>query len=170
MRMSSAGRRLLIELEGSRAGVYRDPAGLPTIGVGHLLTRSERASGKIQICGRPVRYEFGLNDREIDDLLRQDLEKSEACVSAAIGPHVSESVGGVELTQHEFDALVSFVFNVGCRAFTESTLLRKLRLGDKAAVPDQLRRWVYASGQVLDGLAHRREREVDRWRGPERRA
>jgi lysozyme len=155
--MSDEGRRMLIALEGSRARIYRDPAGLPTIGVGHLLTPSELTSGKIRIGDKDVKYVFGLSDRQIDDLLAQDLDDAEWCVRGG--------VEGVALEQHEFDALVSFVFNVGCQAFHNSTLARRLNSGDKGSTPEQLRRWVYSGGEVLDGLRHRREVEIDHWRG-----
>ena len=65
----------------------------------------------------------------------------------------------VPLAQHQFDALVSFVFNVGGGAFRESTLLRELNAGDYDAVPRELNRWVKAGGRTLPGLVRRRGAE-----------
>ena len=63
------------------------------------------------------------------------------------------------LTQPQFDALVSFVFNVGGGNFQTSTLLKELNAGHVAAVPGQLARWNTAGGQVLQGLVNRRRAE-----------
>ena len=65
----------------------------------------------------------------------------------------------VPLAQHQFDALVSFVFNLGAGAFAESTLLRELNAGRYDAVPLQLDRWVKAGGKTLEGLVRRRKAE-----------
>ena len=67
----------------------------------------------------------------------------------------------VPLTQYQFDALVSFVFNLGSGAFGGSTLLKKLNAGDYSAVPAQLMRWNKAGGRVLRGLTRRRQAEID---------
>ena len=72
----------------------------------------------------------------------------------------------VPLSQNQFDALVSFVFNIGQSAFIESTLLRVLNEGDYKAVPQQLRRWIYDNGSVVQGLINRRQKEIDFWNGP----
>jgi|SRR5882724_7045125 len=154
---SENGLRLLKEWEGSRSAMYRDSAGLPTIGVGHLLTRSELTSGKILIKGQPTKYSLGLSDRAILDLLAQDVHPVELCVKIFMG---------VSLNQNQFDALVSFVFNVGKGAFQGSTLLKLLNQGNYAAVPEQLRRWTRAGGQVIHGLEVRRENEIKLWNQP----
>ena len=138
MNISDKGKRLLAQWEGSEPHVYRDVAGLPTIGVGHLLTQDELSSGKIYIDGEPVRYGEGLTEDQIIALLGQDLERFENCVT----DHVQ-----VDLTQNQFDALVSFAFNVGVTAFRNSTLLRRLNQGDYDEVPNQMRRWVHSGGQ-----------------------
>lgn len=65
----------------------------------------------------------------------------------------------VPLQQHQVDALVSFVFNVGGGAFAESTLLRELNAGHYDAVPRELPRWVKADGKTLAGLVRRRQAE-----------
>jgi lysozyme len=70
------------------------------------------------------------------------------------------------LTQNQFDALVSFAFNVGVAAFLESTLLRLLNGKAYDMVPDQLKRWSRDNGHIVPGLTHRRQKEIDLWRTP----
>lgn len=151
MKMSDKGRQLLTQWEGKKSKVYQDSAGLPTIGVGHLLTKDELSSGKILILGMATRYEEGLSDVAIDGLLRQDLVGAEAAVSTGIEALLSQS---------QFDALVSFVFNVGRQAFMSSTLRKVLNAGKFVEVPTQLRRWNRAGGKVVTGLVNRREAEI----------
>lgn len=152
MEISVQGLRLLQELEGSRAMPYKDVAGLLTIGVGHLLTKSELSSGKVVLNGQFTRYAPGLTSAQIDTLLKQDLLPSNSALESLALP--------VPLGQHQFDALTCLVFNIGVTAFLNSTLCRCLRAGDQAAVPVQWRRWVYVGGKVVLGLQVRREREL----------
>lgn len=151
--LSPVGLALLKELEGVRSKPYADAVGLLTLGVGHLLTRSELSSGKIVIAGVPVRYAGGLTTAQIDDLLRQDLAGVEAAIN----------ILGVPLSQGQHDALCLFCFNIGTGAFLASTLRKKLMAGDYAAVPEQLSRWTIAGGKTIPGLARRRAREIARW-------
>ncbi|EDH9820259.1 TPA_asm: lysozyme, partial [Salmonella enterica subsp. enterica serovar Typhimurium] len=65
----------------------------------------------------------------------------------------------VKLTQGQFDALVSFAYNLGARTLSSSTLLRKLNSGDYAGAADEFLRWNKAGGKVLNGLTRRREAE-----------
>ena len=125
-----------------------------TIGVGHLLTPGELASGNIWIQGQAVPYAAGLSDPQILDLLGQDLAGAVQAVNAGVE---------VGLNQNQFDTLVSFCFNVGSSAFKNSTLLRLLNLGAYVEVPAQLRRWVRCNGEVAPGLVSRRERELELW-------
>ncbi len=154
MQMSENGRKLLAQWEGFRNKVYDDAAGLPTIGVGHLLTQEENSSGKITINGQPIDYSQGLTDQQVMDLLAQDLVRFEQVVQNEVR---------VELNQNQFDALVSFSFNVGTQAFKSSTLLRVLNDGQYDEVPNQLRRWVKADGKTIQGLVNRRENEINLW-------
>lgn len=151
-KMSENGRALLTLWEGKENRVYRDSAGLPTIGVGHLLTRDEISSGKILIDGLPVKYENGLTDQQIDKLLEQDLAWAESAVNTYID---------VELNQNQFDALCSFCFNIGKQAFFSSTLRKVLNQGRYDLVPEQLARWNRAGGNVIQGLVKRRNHEID---------
>lgn len=156
MQVSEKGKKLLAEWEGVKLQVYKDVAGLPTIGVGHLLTRDELTSGKIWIRGGPIKYANGLTKEQVMDLLGQDLEEFEKVVNNSVK---------VELKQNQFDALVSFTFNVGANAFKNSTLLKVLNQGQYEEVPNQLRRWVYAGGQKVQGMINRREKEINLWKG-----
>ena len=154
MKLSNGGIARIEDREGARGQMYRDSAGLPTIGVGHLLTKDEVYSGKLHLPTGTVDWHVGLSDHEIRELLEMDAARAEATVSDAVA---------VPLTQSQFDALVSFVFNVGIHAFRDSTLLRMLNQGDYAAVPEQLRRWVHSAGQVDPILVKRREDEITQW-------
>lgn len=156
MQMSNRGLELLKHEEGCVLHVYGDQAGLPSIGIGHLLTKAELSSGKILIAGIPVKYANGITLQQALDLLEQDLQPAEAVVRARVK---------VDLTQNQFDALTSFAFNAGIGAFANSTLLKLLNQGDYAAVPAQLARWVHADGKVCDDLVERRQRETGIWNG-----
>ena len=151
--MSPAGIDFLKQWEGVRYEAYRDAIDLLTIGVGHLLTKSELFSGKLYMgehsTGRCVHWGNGLSEEDVEGLLRRDLMGAEGIVRRMLA----------ELTQPQFDALVSFTFNVGQRAFSDSTLLRKLREGDFEGAAAEFPRWKYAGGQVLKGLQRRREAE-----------
>lgn len=163
MKTSDQGRQFISQagVEDRVSTVYKDSNGKPTIGVGHLLTPSERMSGKILIAGVPVRYELGLSNAQIDQLLRQDLAKAEAAVNEGIT---------VPLTQVQFDTLVVFVFNVGRSAFLESGkgggvcgVARAINEGRLQDVPGELRRWIYDDGLVSKGLINRRNHEINLW-------
>jgi lysozyme len=156
MQTSSNGIKSLKQLEGVRTEMYRDSAGLPSIGVGHLLTKDELRSGTIHLFDSPVDWRDGLQGEEVDDLLRLDLDEAELAVNNGVN---------VSLTQQQYDALVSFAFNVGVYAFAHSTLLRRLNAGDYASVPAQLRRWMYSAGIIDPILVKRREAEVALWEG-----
>lgn len=157
MHVGQRGKNLFKEWEGLVTHEYLDSGGAPTIGIGHLLTRSERTSGKITIGGQALDYRNGLTEQQCWDLLDLDLSGSEAVVNEAVK---------VSLNQNQFDALVSFVFNVGDGAFRGSTLLRLLNQGQLDQVPAQLQRWVRDNGQVVQGLVNRRNKEIALWNTP----
>lgn len=154
IKVGDKGKQLFKEWEGFSNKVYLDSGFQPTIGIGHLLTTSERKSGKIYIKGEPCFYHACLTDKQVWDLLDQDLEVSETAINAWV--HVI-------LNQNQFDALCSFVFNVGIEAFRTSTLLKLLNDGKYDEVPGQLARWNKDNGKVVEGLKNRREKEVELW-------
>lgn len=157
MKISEKGKKLLAQWEGYKKKVYKDSAGKLTIGVGHLLTQKEISSGQIVINGEPVSYKNCLTDENVIDLLGQDLIRFEQDVDRTIK---------VSLNQNQFDALVSFAFNVGDGAFSENIgVVRVLNKGLYEAVPDELRKWRKAGGKVVTGLVNRRENEIKLWNG-----
>jgi lysozyme len=117
---------MLVALEGERGALYHDPVGFPTIGVGHRLTVSELHSGKIHLGAVRLPWGEGLSPLAVDALLAHDTTAVAAALTALVK---------VPLTQPQFDALLSWAFNVGVEAATHSTLLKRLNAGEYAAVP-----------------------------------
>jgi lysozyme len=139
---SNRGLEFVAEWEGERLQIYNDVAGYPTIGIGHLIIDGEDFSG-------------GITHDQAMRLLADDIRHTENSVNRYVD---------VSLVQHQFDALVSFTFNVGGGAFRRSTLLRRLNAGKPDDVPAQLRRWNRAGGKVVNGLINRRDAECKLWR------
>ncbi len=117
---ASTARRRLRNGKVPGPGLIGTRGGKLTIGVGHLLTKSELASGKIWIHGQAAAYATGLSDSQILDLLGRDLAGAVQAVNEGVE---------VELSQNQFDTLVSFCFNVGSSAFKNSTLLEVAQSG-----------------------------------------
>ena len=136
MRTGRDGVELIRHFEGCRFDAYLCPAGVWTIGYGHTADVKE---------GDRVDQEAA------EAFLIEDLEKFEQSVTRLVE---------VPLTQQQFDALVSWTFNLGAGNLAESTLLRKLNNYQYVEVPEQMMRWVRAGGQVLDGLVKRRAAEA----------
>lgn len=141
MKISDEGLQKLIELEGCVNHVYKDAAGLDTIGVGHLLKEGES-------------FPDGITQDEALLLLRVDLSRFEAAVNTYVK---------VKLSQPQFDCLTIFAFNVGTGAFKNSTLLSQLNLGMYESIPKQLLRWTKAGGKQVAGLVNRRNAEIELW-------
>lgn len=138
---SDAARSALTEAcEGHPPAVYLDSVGVPTGGYGH--TRGLTADD----VGSPVSAE------QADVWLQEDVKD---CVTA-VNQYVT-----VSLTQHQFDALVDFAFNLGAGSLEHSTLLAKLNAGDYAGADEEFAKWVKAGGHVLPGLVARRELEAN---------
>jgi len=138
--------------EGKRNNVYPDSRGLPTIGKGHLLTKDELSSGKITINGERVKYRNGLTDSQIENLLLQD------CSFAM--KTIDENVK-VPLTQNQYNALLSLVFNIGETSFEKSTLLKLLNIGNYKMAVDEFLKWKFSGGKPI--LLERRKREIILW-------
>lgn len=146
MKISKIGIDLIKQFEGVRLKSYKCPAGVWTVGVGHSSA-----------AGPPkVGPGMEITNAQAMKILAQDLVQFEDAVDQAVK---------VPLTQNQFDALVSFVFNVGPANFQKSTLLRKLNAGQYAAVPAELMKWTKAAGQEMPGLVRRRRAEAALWRG-----
>lgn len=153
--LSDEGEQWLIHEEGRRLKQYKDSAGYWTIGVGHLVSVVEKATGYILIGPEQVKYTLGLTNAQCDALFLHDVQWAVTCVDE----HVT-----VELTQGEFDVLVSFVYNIGPPKFLKSTLLAKLNDRHYDQVPTQLMRWVFSGGKKDPILVARRKRESQHWK------
>ena len=138
MEISEFGIGFICEHEGCRLVAYPDPApgGDPwTVGFG---STTDVIPGQRITLG------------EAQDRLKKDLKHVETCINGAVT---------VPLTQNEYDALCSLVFNIGCGAFRKSTLLRMLNEERYEDAAMQFRRWDRAGGKVMDGLTKRRLKE-----------
>src|SRR5690606_12458417 len=131
--------------EGYSSYSYICPAGVPTIGWGHALREGER-------IGEP------LDKAAAEQLLHEDVAQAQDAVARLVT---------VPLQVWERAALVSFTFNLGAGALQRSTLRRRLNRGEYDAVPQEMRRWVFAGGRKLPGLVRRREAEARLWNGEE---
>jgi len=137
--VSKAGIVLIKHHEGVRNRPYRCPAGLWTVGVGHLI-----GDGK----SLPESWNRLFSKEEIDGILKSDLRRFE------LGVH--KMLPNVPLRQCEFDCLVSFAFNLGLGTFQRSTLRQALLRGDKKAAMESLVKYCRAGGKILKGLQIRR--------------
>ena len=136
MKSTNYALLLIKSFEQLRLNSYLCPAGKWTIGYGHT---------------DGVNQGMLITEKTADAFLKQDIQKAEDEVNRI----------DADLTQEQFDALVSFVFNVGTQAFRVSTL-RKLieRNPNDKKIADEFRRWVYAGNTMLPGLVNRREKEI----------
>ena len=139
MNVSKAAIALIKHHEGVRSRPYRCPANLWTVGVGHLI-----GNGKLL----PDSYNRTFTTEEIDGILKSDLRRFE------LGVH--KMLPNVPLRQHEFDAIISFCFNLGLGCFQRSTLRQALLRGDKKAAMESLVKYCRAGGKILKGLQTRR--------------
>ena len=161
MKLSMAGKAEMEQFEGRRNKLYDDATGktiaraadakgFPTIGVGHLVKKGDTSyDGKT------------LSEAEIDALFAADVKWAEDVINGLNLP----------LKQNEFDALVSFVYNVGpgkkgvkdglitLRSGEPSSVLRNMRAGNIRAAGDSLLSWTRSAGKVLPGLVKRRQAE-----------
>ena len=137
MKTSDRGIELIKAHEGFLSHAYRCPAGRWTIGYGHT---GGVKSGDV------------VTQAQATVLLTGDIVTAEKAVSVA----------GLKLAQNQFDALVSFVFNVGAGNFNRSTLLKYARANvDDPRIRLEFSKWIYADGKVLPGLVKRRKAESD---------
>lgn len=136
--LSAAGLIAIAGFEGFSEEVYIPvPGDLPTVGFGH-------ADPRLTVGGR-------ISKQQALDFLSQDVQEAERAVQKCVH---------VPLTQFEFDAYVSFAYNVGERQFCSSTLVRKLNTGDYSGACEGLKAWVYSGGIKYKGLETRRKIET----------
>lgn len=138
MIINDAGLNIVKEYEKCRLEAFLPtPNDVPTLGWGHT---------------QGVKLGDSCTQEKADDWLRSDIHRAETCVEQSVL---------VPLTENEFSALVSLVYNIGVGAFRDSTLLRRLndeRMDDAA---EQFLVWNKQKGRVLNGLVRRRQEEKD---------
>lgn len=141
MKISQNGLDLIKRFEGLKLQAYLCPANVWTIGYGSTYWPD----------GRKVNQGDKLaNEAEAEQLLRTTVAEYERGVNSAIKVHV---------TQNQFDALVSFAFNLGVAALENSTLVKKMNKIDLIPVANEFLRWTKAGGKELEGLRRRRSSE-----------
>lgn len=136
MKTSHKGIALIKEFEGLRLKAYKCPGGVWTIGYGHTAG---------------VKPGMVISEAQAEEYLMADLIASEKYLNDL----------RLAINQNQFDALISFIYNVGTGNFSSSTLLRKVKANplDKS-IMDEFLRWVYSKGRVLPGLQRRRLAEM----------
>ena len=137
MKISNNGLDLVKHFEGLVLEAYKCPAGVWTIGYGHT---------------KDVQPGDSWSEDHADHMLEVEMEEYEKYINDLVE---------VELNQNQFDAMVSWVYNLGSSNLQASTLLKVLNAGDYEGVPAQIMRWNKAGGKVLEGLTRRRQAEAD---------
>ena len=135
MKISQKGLDLIKQFEGLRLNAYLCAAGVPTIGYGHT---------------KGVDMDDAITKEQAEELLREDIHEFELIVQRLVY---------YKITQNQFDALVSFAFNLGGDSLKHSTLLKKLNAGDIAGAANEFNKWVFAGKKKLTGLVKRRSAE-----------
>lgn len=143
MKASERIKEFIKSKEGLSLTAYRCPAGVLTIGYGHT--------------GADVKRGKTIAQAEAEALFDNDLRRFEAELSRAM-----KADGAPALTQSQYDALLSFAYNIGITALRKSTLWRKVKANPAdPTIPAEFGRWVYAKGKVLQGLVERRKEEAE---------
>lgn len=137
MKIAENGLTLLKRVEGLRLEAYRCSAGVLTIGYGHT---------------KGVTKGMIITQAQAEDFLKQDVTWAQKAVNNE----------NLQLNQNQFDALVSFVFNVGATAFKNSTLLKMIKVNPYSAnIPSEFAKWKLAGGKIVPGLSARRKLETE---------
>jgi lysozyme len=135
MTPSSACFALIQKYEGLSLTAYQDIVGVWTIGYGSTNS---------------VKPNMVITEAQAVERLHSDVASAVRCVNSRVTR---------EISQNQFDALVSFTFNLGCAALVSSTLLKLLNVGDISGAAAEFGRWTHAGVRVLPGLVARREAE-----------
>lgn len=137
MKIGKKGIELIMKFEGFREKAYLCPAGIWTIGYGTT---------------KDVKKDDVVNQKEAEKLLKEHLSVVEGFINNL----------NLNLTQNQFDAICSFVYNVGRTAFLKSTLLKQIETNTNSLeIAIQFKRWNKANGYVLPGLIARRKAEAE---------
>lgn len=144
MKLGSKGLEFIKSFEGFYSKPYLDPIGIPTIGYGATYYPNKK---KVTMKDKP------LTEKEASDLLKEMMTNYENDVKRLVKR---------ELNQNQFDALVSFTYNLGSTNLGKSTLLKKVNANpcDKT-IKDEFLKWNKAGGKVLNGLTRRRNAEAE---------
>lgn len=144
MKTSKKGIELIKKYEGFRSEPYRDAVGVPTIGYGATYYPN---GNKVKMTDRPI------TEPQATELLKVMLKSYENSVKMLVTS---------ELNQNQFDALVSFVYNLGAGNLSKSTLLKKINTNpNDESIKTEFKRWNRAGGKILNGLTRRRNEEAD---------
>ena len=141
MQLSKTGIELLKHFEGCELKAYQDSVGVWTIGYGHT---------------KGIYEGLEITQSEAEKMLVDELPEYEGYITDKVVPM---------LQQHEYDALVCWVYNLGPTNLSSSTMLKKLNAGEFKEVPFQMKRWDKAGGQPLLGLTRRRNAEALLFKG-----
>jgi len=136
MKISDEGLSLIKHFEGCELKAYRCAANVLTIGYGST---------------KGVTEDMEITQEGAEELLQEEMHEYEGYINDIVK---------VPLEQHQFDSMVSWVFNLGSGNLFSSTLLKKLNNSEYDEVPEQIKRWNKAGGKVLEGLVKRREAEA----------
>ncbi|MDX2074717.1 MAG: lysozyme [Alphaproteobacteria bacterium] len=139
MQISARGTDLIERYESFAAKPYICPAGKLTVGYGHVILAKEKGH-----------YDSGITELEAERLLLTDVAKARSAIMRLVC---------VPISQAQFDALVSFTFNVGAGALQRSTLRQRLNREDYDGAAAEFGKWVYGGGRKLAGLVRRRADE-----------
>ena len=138
MKTSQQGIEQLKTFEGFRSMPYLDTAGKWTVGYGHLMVSGDGlVQGSLITMGQAT------------TLLTQDVGTAERCINDT----------GIDVTQNEFDALVSFTYNLGVGSLQRSTLLKLIKAGNKPAAALEFPKWSIVAGGHSDSILKRRLKE-----------
>ena len=141
LQLSKTGIELLKHFEGCELKAYQDSVGVWTIGYGHT---------------KGIYEGLEITQSEAEKMLQDELPEYEGYITDKVVPM---------LQQHEYDALVCWVYNLGPTNLSSSTLLKRLNAGEFNDVPFQMKRWDKAGGQPLLGLTRRRNAEALLFKG-----
>ena len=141
MKTGSEGLKLIKEAEGFSAKAYQDVIGVWTIGYGSATT-----------AGFPIKPQDTITEEKATEWLQQELSKVEVAIKSAVH---------VPLTQNQFDALASLIYNIGVGNFQKSTLLKLINQQRYQDAAQQFLVWNKAGGKEVKGLSNRRKKELD---------
>lgn len=144
MNVSKECLHIIKKFEGFKAKPYLCPAGIPTIGYGS--TYYFLSDNKVKLTDRAISPAYA------ESLLICSIYRYEQAVKRYVS---------AKINQNQFDALVSFCYNVGNEAFRKSTLLKRINANpNDERINAEFKRWIFANGRILNGLVKRRKEEA----------